>query len=187
MCGAYDAAGPDTLVDAAVHRDRRFAPSAARRRIRRLRSRRRDLPFEALASSRSSTACCSRRFPMDMNEIGPVLAAQGVSVCGGFLPFDCDSERESDRKWTFSSPRRYPINSRCSPLGSDQLAAGKRNSTVSTRSRSTRRQPSKAHGSAESAASSEAKNLFETCARSPETVGGLAHVRAAERRRSRDL
>lgn len=118
---------------------------------------------------------------MDMSQIGPVLAAQGVSVCGGFLPFDCDSERESDRKWTSSSPRRYPINSRCSPLGSDQLAAGKRNSTVSTRSRSTRRQPSKTHGSAESAASSEAENLFETCARSPETVGGVAHVRAAER------
>ena len=41
-----------------------------------------------------------RRFPMDMNELGPILAAHGISVCGGWfsgLLLDGDIEREKDR------------------------------------------------------------------------------------------
>ena len=41
-----------------------------------------------------------RRFPMDMNELGPILARYGVSVCGGWfsgLLLDGDIEREKDR------------------------------------------------------------------------------------------
>ena len=41
-----------------------------------------------------------RRFPMDMAELGPILARYGVSVCGGWfsgLLLDGDIEREKDR------------------------------------------------------------------------------------------
>jgi len=41
-----------------------------------------------------------RRFPMDMKELGPILARYGVSVCGGWfsgLLLDGDIEREKDR------------------------------------------------------------------------------------------
>lgn len=41
-----------------------------------------------------------RRFPMDMNELGPILAAHGISVCGGWfsgLLLGGDIEREKDR------------------------------------------------------------------------------------------
>ena len=41
-----------------------------------------------------------RRFPMNMNELGPILARFGISVCGGWfsgLLLDGDIEREKDR------------------------------------------------------------------------------------------
>lgn len=41
-----------------------------------------------------------RRFPMDMNELGPILARYGISVCGGWfsgLLLDGDIEMEKDR------------------------------------------------------------------------------------------
>ncbi len=41
-----------------------------------------------------------RRFPMNMDELGPILARYGVSVCGGWfsgLLLDGDIEREKDR------------------------------------------------------------------------------------------
>jgi inosose dehydratase len=41
-----------------------------------------------------------RRFPMDMDELGPLLARFGISVCGGWfsgLLLDGDIEREKDR------------------------------------------------------------------------------------------
>ncbi|MBV1703325.1 MAG: myo-inosose-2 dehydratase [Hyphomicrobiales bacterium] len=41
-----------------------------------------------------------RRFPMDMGELGPILARHGVSVCGGWFSgrlLDGDIEREKDR------------------------------------------------------------------------------------------
>jgi inosose dehydratase len=41
-----------------------------------------------------------RRFPMNMEELGPILSRYGVSVCGGWfsgLLLDCDIEREKDR------------------------------------------------------------------------------------------
>ncbi len=41
-----------------------------------------------------------RRFPMDMNELGPVLQRHGMSVCGGWfsgLLLDGDIEQEKDR------------------------------------------------------------------------------------------
>jgi inosose dehydratase len=41
-----------------------------------------------------------RRFPMNMEELGPILARYGVSVCGGWfsgLLLDGDIEREKDR------------------------------------------------------------------------------------------
>ena len=41
-----------------------------------------------------------RRFPMDINELGPILARYGISVCGGWfsgLLLDGDIEREKDR------------------------------------------------------------------------------------------
>jgi inosose dehydratase len=41
-----------------------------------------------------------RRFPMNMGELGPILARYGVSVCGGWfsgLLLDGDFEREKDR------------------------------------------------------------------------------------------
>ena len=41
-----------------------------------------------------------RRFPMDMNELGPILARYGVSVCGGWfsgLLLDGDIEPEKER------------------------------------------------------------------------------------------
>ena len=41
-----------------------------------------------------------RRFPMNMNELGPILARYGVSVCGGWfsgLLLDGDIEREKER------------------------------------------------------------------------------------------
>ncbi len=41
-----------------------------------------------------------RRFPMDINELGPILARYGISVCGGWfsgLLLDSDIEREKDR------------------------------------------------------------------------------------------
>ncbi len=41
-----------------------------------------------------------RRFPMNMNELGPILARYGISVCGGWfsgLLLDGDIEREKDR------------------------------------------------------------------------------------------
>jgi inosose dehydratase len=41
-----------------------------------------------------------RRFPMDMGELGPILARHGISVCGGWfsgLLLDGDIEREKDR------------------------------------------------------------------------------------------
>lgn len=41
-----------------------------------------------------------RRFPMDMKELGPILAQFGISVCGGWfsgLLLDGDIEREKDR------------------------------------------------------------------------------------------
>jgi inosose dehydratase len=41
-----------------------------------------------------------RRFPMDMRELGPILARYGISVCGGWfsgLLLDGDIEREKDR------------------------------------------------------------------------------------------
>jgi inosose dehydratase len=41
-----------------------------------------------------------RRFPMDMKELGPILARYGISVCGGWfsgLLLDGDIEREKDR------------------------------------------------------------------------------------------
>jgi len=41
-----------------------------------------------------------RRFPMNMNELGPILARFGMSVCGGWfsgLLLDGDIEREKDR------------------------------------------------------------------------------------------
>jgi inosose dehydratase len=41
-----------------------------------------------------------RRFPMDMRELGPILARHGISVCGGWfsgLLLDGDIEREKDR------------------------------------------------------------------------------------------
>jgi inosose dehydratase len=41
-----------------------------------------------------------RRFPMDMDELGPILKRYGVSVCGGWfsgLLLDGDIEREKDR------------------------------------------------------------------------------------------
>jgi inosose dehydratase len=41
-----------------------------------------------------------RRFPMDMSELGPILARYGISVCGGWfsgLLLDGDIEREKDR------------------------------------------------------------------------------------------
>lgn len=41
-----------------------------------------------------------RRFPMNMGELGPVLARHGISVCGGWfsgLLLDGDIEREKDR------------------------------------------------------------------------------------------
>ncbi|OAG75734.1 Inosose dehydratase [Acetobacter malorum] len=41
-----------------------------------------------------------RRFPMDMNELGPILKRYGISVCGGWfsgLLLDGDMEAEKDR------------------------------------------------------------------------------------------
>ena len=41
-----------------------------------------------------------RRFPMNMDELGPILARYGISVCGGWfsgLLLDGDIEREKDR------------------------------------------------------------------------------------------
>ena len=41
-----------------------------------------------------------RRFPMDMTQLGPILAAHGISVCGGWfsgLLLDGDIEREKER------------------------------------------------------------------------------------------
>ena len=41
-----------------------------------------------------------RRFPMDMRELGPILARYGISVCGGWfsgLLLDGDLEREKER------------------------------------------------------------------------------------------
>ena len=41
-----------------------------------------------------------RRFPMDMNELGPILSRYGVSVCGGWfsgLLLDGDIEQEKER------------------------------------------------------------------------------------------
>jgi inosose dehydratase len=41
-----------------------------------------------------------RRFPMNMEELGPILARYGVSVCGGWfsgLLLDGDIEREKGR------------------------------------------------------------------------------------------
>lgn len=41
-----------------------------------------------------------RRFPMNMKELGPILARFGISVCGGWfsgLLLDADIEREKDR------------------------------------------------------------------------------------------
>ena len=41
-----------------------------------------------------------RRFPMNMGELGPILARFGISVCGGWfsgLLLDGDIEREKDR------------------------------------------------------------------------------------------
>jgi inosose dehydratase len=41
-----------------------------------------------------------RRFPMDMSELGPILARYGISVCGGWfsgLLLDGDIEMEKDR------------------------------------------------------------------------------------------
>ena len=41
-----------------------------------------------------------RRFPMDMAELGPILAKYGISVCGGWfsgLLLDGDIEVEKDR------------------------------------------------------------------------------------------
>src|SRR6266581_28110 len=41
-----------------------------------------------------------RRFPMNMGELGPILARYGISVCGGWfsgLLLDGDIEREKDR------------------------------------------------------------------------------------------
>ena len=41
-----------------------------------------------------------RRFPMNMSELGPILARYGISVCGGWfsgLLLDGDIEREKDR------------------------------------------------------------------------------------------
>ena len=41
-----------------------------------------------------------RRFPMDMNELGPILRRHGISVCGGWfsgLLLDGDIEQEKDR------------------------------------------------------------------------------------------
>jgi inosose dehydratase len=41
-----------------------------------------------------------RRFPMNMEELGPILARFGISVCGGWFSgrlLDGDSEREKDR------------------------------------------------------------------------------------------
>ena len=41
-----------------------------------------------------------RRFPMDMGELGPILARHSISVCGGWfsgLLLDGDMEREKDR------------------------------------------------------------------------------------------
>lgn len=41
-----------------------------------------------------------RRFPMDMTELGPILARHGISVCGGWfsgLLLDGDIEEEKDR------------------------------------------------------------------------------------------
>jgi inosose dehydratase len=41
-----------------------------------------------------------RRFPMDMAELGPILARYGISVCGGWfsgLLLDSDIEQEKDR------------------------------------------------------------------------------------------
>ncbi len=41
-----------------------------------------------------------RRFPMDMSELGPILARYGISVCGGWfsgLLLDGDIEKEKDR------------------------------------------------------------------------------------------
>jgi inosose dehydratase len=41
-----------------------------------------------------------RRFPMDMNELGPILKRHGISVCGGWfsgLLLDGDIEQEKDR------------------------------------------------------------------------------------------
>ncbi|MBV1701994.1 MAG: myo-inosose-2 dehydratase [Hyphomicrobiales bacterium] len=41
-----------------------------------------------------------RRFPMDMRELGPILARYGISVCGGWfsgLLLDGDIEREKER------------------------------------------------------------------------------------------
>ena len=41
-----------------------------------------------------------RRFPMNMSELGPILARYGISVCGGWfsgLLLDGDIQREKDR------------------------------------------------------------------------------------------